>query len=288
MAEEIHNPTADLSRAMVWQVPIGLFTGVVFLLPILFTLPDIAPLLEVPTGQPIGVLFTLVTGSKGGGFGLVRPLESPYKNLSDTKILLLRCNPVQWFIIFIISIFCAISICCASSRATWAFARDKAIPFHRFFAKTSVDSGIPLNAYLLSTLVQLLLGIIYLGSSTAFNAFVGVAVMCLGSSNAMAIGVSLANRRRGVADSPFSLGKFGLPLNIIAVLWIAFEIVLFSMPAVVPITPSSMNYASVVFVGFGIISAAWYMISGRHHYTGPPEPREVVEGSKREKLPEST
>ena len=140
-----------------------------------------------------------------------------------------------------ISVFCAISICCASSRATWAFARDKAIPFHAFFAVISPGSNIPLNAYLLSTLVQLLLGLIYLGSSTAFNAFVGVAVMCLGSSNAMAIGVSLFNRRKGVAGSPFSLGKFGIFLNIIAVLWIAFEIVLFSMPAVVPVTPSSMS-----------------------------------------------
>ncbi|KAL0065610.1 hypothetical protein AAF712_007388 [Marasmius tenuissimus] len=45
-----------------------------------------------------------------------------------------------------------------------------------------------------------------------------------------------------------------------------------------------MNYASVVFVGFGVISAVWYMIGGRHHYRGPPEPREFVEGSKREKL----
>ena len=144
-------------------------------------------------------------------------------------------------IVFMMSVFCAISICCASSRATWAFARDKAIPFHRFFARISPGSSIPLNAYLLSTLVQLLLGLIYLGSSTAFNAFVGVAVMCLGSSNAMAISVSLFNRRKGVAGSPFSLGKFGIFLNIISVLWIAFEIVLFSMPAVVPVTPSSTS-----------------------------------------------
>ncbi|KAJ8073084.1 hypothetical protein PM082_019952 [Marasmius tenuissimus] len=259
MAEEVHNPTTDLPRAMVWQVPIGLLTGVVFLLPILLTLPDITPLLAAPTGQPIGVLFTLVMGSKGGGFAL-------------------------WFIIFMTSVFCAISVCCASSRATWAFARDKAVPFHRFFAKISTGSSIPLNAYLLSTLVQLLLGLVSLGPRTAYNAFVGVAVMCLGASNAMAIGVSLADRRRGVVDSPFSLGKLGPPLNIIAVLWIAFEIVLFSMPAVVPVTPFSMNYASVVFVGFGVISAVWYMVGGRHHYRGPPEPREFVEGSKREKL----
>ncbi|KAK1217194.1 hypothetical protein PQX77_020147, partial [Marasmius sp. AFHP31] len=215
MAEEVHNPTVDLPRAMVWQIPIGLATGIFFLLPILFTLPDIATLLAVPTGQPIGVMFTLIMGSRGGGFGI-------------------------WFIVFIIGIFCAISICCAASRATWAFARDRAIPFHEFFARVS-PSSVPLNAYLLSTLIQLLLGLIYLGSSTAFNAFVGVAVMCLGASNGMAIAVSLANKRKDVTDSPYSLGKLGPLMNVLAVLWIAFEIVLFSMPAVVPVTAVTMS-----------------------------------------------
>ncbi|KAI6099974.1 hypothetical protein EV401DRAFT_2032709, partial [Pisolithus croceorrhizus] len=44
------------------------------------------------------------------------------------------------------------------------------------------------------------------------------------------------------------------------------------MPAVVPVTPVTMNYASVVFIGFAIISAVWYMINGRYHYSGPPVP----------------
>ncbi|KAG7087789.1 hypothetical protein E1B28_013730 [Marasmius oreades] len=252
MAEEIHNPTVDLPRALVWQIPVALATGVVFIVPILFTLPDIATLIAVPGGQPIGVTFTMIMGSRGGGFGM-------------------------WFIVFITGLFCGIAGSCATSRATRAFSRDKALPLYTFFARVSPRTGVPLNAYLLSTIIQLLLGLIYLGSLTAFNAFVGVAVMCLGASNAMPIAISLANKRKDVADSPFSLGRFGVALNVIAVGWIAFEIVLFSMPPVVPVTPVTMNYASVVFVGFGIFSAVWYMISGRHHYTGPPELSGLVE-----------
>ncbi|ESK89515.1 hypothetical protein Moror_16074 [Moniliophthora roreri MCA 2997] len=246
MAEEVHNPTVDLPRAMAWQVPIGMLSGIFFLLPILFTLPDIETLLEVPGGQPLGVMYTLIMGTRGGGFGM-------------------------WFIIFGVGIFCAISISCAASRATWAFARDKALPFHRAFSHVH-SSGTPLNAYLLSTTIQLLLGLIYLGSSTAFNAFVGVAVICLGASNGMTILISLMNGRKDMVDSPFPLGKWGVPLNTIAVLWVMFEIVLFCMPAVVPVTRVTMNYASVVFVGFGVISAGWYLISGRYHYAGPPQP----------------
>ncbi|KAH7928008.1 amino acid transporter [Leucogyrophana mollusca] len=250
MAEEVHNPSEILPRALSWSIPIGAISGVVFLLPILFTLPDVSILLAVPSGQPIGVMFTLIMGSNAGGFGL-------------------------WFIIFGIGMFCAISISCAASRATWAFARDKAIPFHHIFSKVSPYlADVPVNAFLLSTVIQLLLGLIYLGSSAAFNAFVGVAVMCLGASYAMPVAISLANGRRDMEDAPFNLGKWGGVINAIAVLWIIFAIVLFSMPAVIPVTQVSMNYASVVFVGFGVISAVWYMINGRHHYTGPPVPED--------------
>ncbi|KAJ6578655.1 amino acid transporter [Mycena vulgaris] len=258
MAEEVHNPSSDLPRAIVWSIPIGFICGVLFLVPILFTLPDIATLISVSSGQPVGLMFELIMGSKGGGFGL-------------------------WFIIFGIGMFCAISISCAASRATWAFARDAAIPFHHTFAIVNkrLSGGIPLNAILLSTVIQLLLGLIYLGSSAAFNAFVGVAVMCLGSSYAMPVAISLANARKDMADSPFHLGRFGPALNAIAVVWAAFEMVLFSMPAVLPVTPTTMNYASVVFVAFGLISAVWYLISGRFHYKGPDVPEDIPEEEHR-------
>jgi len=30
-----------------------------------------------------------------------------------------------------------------------------------------------------------------------------------------------------------------------------------------------MNYASVVFAGFSVIAAVWYVVNARKHYTGP-------------------
>lgn len=46
MAEEVHNPSKILPKAIVSSVPIGALSGVIFLLPILFTLPDVATLLQ--------------------------------------------------------------------------------------------------------------------------------------------------------------------------------------------------------------------------------------------------
>jgi hypothetical protein len=37
----------------------------------------------------------------------------------------------------------------------------------------------------------------------------------------------------------------------------------------IPVTPTSMNYASVVFAGFSAVAALWYAINARKHYHGP-------------------
>ncbi|KAL1741306.1 amino acid transporter [Schizophyllum fasciatum] len=246
MAEEVYNPSINLPRAIVWSVLIGCLMGIAFILPINFTLPDTATLLDVSSGQPIAAMYTMIMGSRGGGFAM-------------------------WFIIFGVGVFCAISINCAASRATWSFARDKAIPGHRTFAQVNARfSELPLNAFLLCIAVQALLGLIFLGSSAAFNAFVGVEVMCLGASYAIPVIVLLAGGREGVEGAPYSLGQWGSAINVTAVLWVALEMVLFSMPSALPVDKSTMNYASVVFVGFATISGAWYTINGRFHYNGPP------------------
>ncbi|KAJ8608989.1 hypothetical protein MRB53_039348 [Persea americana] len=43
-----------------------------------------------------------------------------------------------------------------------------------------------------------------------------------------------------------------------------------------PVTPSNMNYASVVFVGFASFSVFWYAVRGRKHFTGPPVPEDAM------------
>lgn len=42
------------------------------------------------------------------------------------------------------------------------------------------------------------------------------------------------------------------------------------MPAYLPVTAATVNYAPVVFVGFVAIAAAWYAAWGRKNYRGPP------------------
>ena len=252
MCEEVQNPHREVPKAIVLSVAAAGVTGVIYLIPILFVLPDVSTLLAVANGQPIGLLFKTVTGSAGGGFGLL-------------------------FLILGILFFAGVGALTAASRCTYAFARDGAIPGSTLWARIDKRLDVPLWGIILSTIVDCLLGLIYFGSTAAFNSFTGVATICLSTSYGLPILVSLIRGRKAVKHSTFSLGRFGFAINLLTVCWICLAVVLFCMPVALPVTPSSMNYASVVFAGFAGISIAWYFIRARKDFKGPPVVADVSE-----------
>ncbi|KUJ17536.1 amino acid transporter [Mollisia scopiformis] len=247
MAEEVADPAVKVPRAMSLCVPVGGIAGLFFIIPICVTLPPLADIIDAPAAQAIPYIFNVVMGSPGGGLGLV-------------------------FLVLGVTMFCSISITVAASRCTWAFARDDAIPGAKLFAIVSKRLAVPVWALVLVTVVQMLLGLINLGSTSAFTAFVSVGVIALAVSYAIPIAISLFwDRRKGVNHAQWNCGPIIGPIvNVIALVWITFEVILFSMPTALPVTAVSMNYASVVFVGFGAISAVWYFVYARRVYKGPP------------------
>ncbi|KAL4888753.1 hypothetical protein BDV59DRAFT_196241 [Aspergillus ambiguus] len=252
MCEEVQNPHREVPKAIVLSVVAAGVTGVVYLIPILFVLPNVKTLLNVASGQPVGLIFKTATGSAGGGFGLL-------------------------FLILGILMFAGIGALTAASRCTYAFARDGAIPGFRLWRRVNARLDVPVWAVLLSTVVDCLLGLIYFGSTAAFNSFTGVATICLSTSYGVPILINVLRGRRAVRESTFSLGRFGYAINILTVCWIALAVALFCMPVSLPVTAASMNYASVVFAGFAAISVTWYVIYARKHFTGPPVSSDEVD-----------
>lgn len=196
MCEEVQHPEREVPKAMVLSVAAAAVTGLFFLIPILFVLPDIPTLLGVPSNQPVGLLFKTVTGSAAGGFGLL-------------------------FLILGVMFFAGVGALTAASRCTYAFARDGAIPGSRFWSKVDKRLDVPLGGIFLSTLVDCLLGIIYFGSTAAFNSFTGVATICLSTSYGLPILISVVRGRKMVKHSSFSLGKFGFAINVLTLGWIS-------------------------------------------------------------------
>jgi amino acid transporter len=240
MAEEVADPTVKVPRALSLCVPVGGLAGLFFIIPICVTMPPLGDILGAPSAQALPYIFHIVMGSPGGGLGLT-------------------------FLVLGVTMFCSISITVAASRCTWAFARDDAIPGAKLFAIVNKRLGVPVWALILTTIVQMLLGLINLGSTSAFTAFVSVGVIALAVSYAIPIGISLLwNKRHEVNQAKWNCGPvIGTIANVVALVWISFEVVLFSMPTVLPVTVITMNYASVVLVGFMAIAAVWYGVYAR-------------------------
>lgn len=138
------------------------------------------------------------------------------------------------------------------------------MPGAKLWARVNQRLGIPVNALALCTVVQMFLGLVNLGSTSAFTAFVSVGVTALAVSYALPIGCSLIMGRKEVNKARWNLGpRLGIFVNCISIAWIAFQLVLFSMPTFLPTDPVSMNYSSVLLVGFGTIAAVWYAVHSR-------------------------
>ncbi|GAB7356955.1 hypothetical protein MBLNU459_g7797t1 [Dothideomycetes sp. NU459] len=245
MCEEVRQPATQVPKALVGTVVLNLVAGFAFLVPLVYVLPDISALLADPSGQPVPAILVSAVGNQGGAFALTVPL-------------------------IVLGVICGVGCTTASSRCTWAFARDGAIPGSRWWKQVSPALGLPFNAMMLSMAVQIALGAIYFGSSAAFNAFSGVGVIFLTVSYAIPVIASMLGRRELIKDAPFNMGVFGLVCNVVTVAWSLLAVPLFCMPSAIPVTTTSMNYASVVFVGFTFISSVWYFAWGRKNYEGPP------------------
>ncbi|KAF3000916.1 hypothetical protein E8E13_008450 [Curvularia kusanoi] len=245
MAEECHVPEIELPRALSLTIPIGGLAALAFVLPVIFTLPPLEQILTAPYGQALPFILASVTGSRVGSLILM-------------------------IMVLIVVLLCSISITTAASRSTWAFSRDKAIPLSNLWRQTPYNQ--PLYALALVTVIQMLLGIISVGSTSAFTAFVSVGVIALSLAYAIPISVSLYKGRKYVAQARWNIGHlFGSLANFVAVCWILFKLILFSMPQTLPVTEVSMNYASVVLFGLLSIALLWYAVRGRKEYRGPPE-----------------
>lgn len=239
MAEECEAPEVQVPRAMTLCMPLGGVAALAFVLPLCFTLPPQADILNAPYGQALPYIILHVVGSRAGAVAVMA-------------------------LVLGVALFCSISITTTASRCTWAFARDAGIPGSGMLWSRTV-AGRPLPALALVTVVEMLLGLINLGSASAFTAFVSVGVIGLAVGYLVPIAISLVGRRREVAKARWRLQPaVGVVVNVVALLWIVFELVLFSMPQALPVTAASMNYASVVFVGFAVLSAVWYGVAGRH------------------------
>lgn len=173
--EEIPNATVEGPKIMIYCVLMGLFTGFIFLMVLLFVSGGPAAydnLITSPAGPVLQIFYTATNNQAGAICLLMFPI--------------------------VCLLFATTGIMTTSSRMSYAFARDKGLPFHRIFAKVHTKLGVPLNSLMLTTVLVIIFGCIFLGSNAAFNAITSAAVVALSISYGMPIAVNVAQGRKAL------------------------------------------------------------------------------------------
>jgi amino acid transporter len=178
--EECARLEVEVSRALVLCIPFGGLASLLFVLPLCFTLPPLGDIQAAPYGQALPYILDLVMDSSTGALLLM-------------------------IMILFVTLFCSVSITTAAARCTWAFSRDNALPLSSVWTRTIADR--PLFALYLVTIIEMLLGLINLGSSSAFTAFASVGVMALAIGYMVPISISLFSGRKEVSHTKWNCVK---------------------------------------------------------------------------------
>lgn len=196
---------------------------------------------------PLGDIYLQATGgSKAGTVGLLAVIIAP--------------------------IFCATIGCyITAGRMVYALGRDDALPLARWIGAVSPRWESPLFATLSCGVLLTGIGAIYVGSLTAFNAFIGSFAVMTTVSYLLAILPHALSGRKRIRPGPFWMGDgvMGMGVNLVACGYIVVTVVIYCFPYEMPTEAGHMNYTCLITGGLTVVAGIWWLVHGRKHYVGP-------------------
>lgn len=138
-------------------------------------------------------------------------------------------------------VWCLVASHTWQSRLCWSFSRDGGLPGSKFLSKVDHRVDVPLRAHFASCFIVLLLGLLYLGSYTAFNSMVTACIVLLYISYSIPVVCLLIKGRENIKHGPFWLGPVGLFSNVVLLLWTCFTLIMYSFPPVMPVVAGSKS-----------------------------------------------
>ena len=116
-----------------------------------------------------------------------------------------------------------------------------------------------------------MISLINLGSSVALNAIVSLTLSALLGSYVLSIGCILSKRlrREPLPPARWSLGRAGMAINIIALIFLLPCFAFCFFPTATPVTAKTMNWNVAMFGGIFLWATAYYVVKGRKTYIPP-------------------
>ncbi len=166
--------------------------------------------------------------------------------------------------IFLADTAIAIFVCClavqtATIRMLFSMARDNKLPAGSAVARVSGHRKVPIVPALITGILAILVAVINVGNQSAFAAITSIAIIMFYLCYLGVTGPMLVRRLRGQWPRPdhgpfFSLGRWGLPVNIVAVIFQILVVINLMWPRVAIYNAIGTHHwyfkwAALLFVG---------------------------------------
>jgi urea carboxylase system permease len=179
-----------------------------------------------------------------------------------------------WTVVIAITV-CNLAVQTAAIRMMFAMARDNNLPAGSRLAKVHPKYQTPVIPALLTGLIAILILVVNINQPQIFTVLTSVAIIMIYVAYLLVTGPMLVKRLRGEWPPPkipghFSLGRWGLPVNILGVLWGAGMVVNLAWPRrdvynAAPPFHWYLQWGAVLFVGgVALLGFAYYWFFLRH------------------------
>lgn len=253
LGEETVDPRRTAPTAILRAVIASFIIGGLILLLLILSAPDL--------GDP-------AYGTKNGGGQLI--------------LLQVLGGPVGS--VFLVAIAVAITVCAlavhtAAIRLMFAMARDNALPAGAQLAKIDPVRKTPVIPSIVIGLLALIILVVNVGSPEVFTAVTSVAIIMIYIAYLLVTVPMLLKRLRGEwpdgearTSGYFSLGRFGLPVNVLAVVWGIAMAINLAWPREAVYGAGWLAWSAFIFIGaIVVVGLAWYLLRGRHQVGTLPE-----------------
>ena len=189
LAEETRNPRREAPKAVLSSIVGAFIIGTIFLWGMLMAIPDVK--------------------------------EAIAKGMGPAQIIEANLSPA-FATIYLLVVSAAIFVCCLSImtstiRLGFGMARDNQLPFSKTMQRVSPTLHTPIGACIIVGLLAAIPLLQYAGAAYIAIAATGMIYLSYFLGNLATLKARLGGWPRSRA--PFSLGKWGIPLNVLGLLW---------------------------------------------------------------------
>jgi amino acid transporter len=241
VAEEVKDPERRIPVAMILTIVVGLIAAFIAYAGFILAAPNLQDIVDGTVSDPIP---EIVRGATG--------------DLGMTMLLVVA------FTIFLSAV---LSQQAALSRLMFSFARDNMLPASKWLSKLHEEIGgtgaVPRNAMIVAGCAPMLLSVWLYFKPDSITQVTAFAVLGIYICFQMVVLAALRQRLRGWRPAgAWSLGRLGLPINVLALLYGIFAMVLLALPG-----DASLPFVDrwIVLIGAAVVVVVGlvYMVAAR-------------------------